>query len=110
MSDTEIVKGSARCMSLLEMTEEFPAYIMKLYPGREFRGELLEYLEDRNLYDSYHVREDRVYRVDTEIKRPADFFAENTGSKDGTIHFHYMYYNGSCHWGELLNEYIDGQD
>lgn len=113
MSEVVRVKGRLVKMSESEALQVFPQELVSMEDGRDKCNAILEWLDERHLYESYYYNDGTFYKMTITNNGPfEDYLVENNWSYDSEtkseiLDFQYIYYNGGAHYTEILDEAIE---
>lgn len=105
MSETERKKGKLVPASWEVLRKKYPNYEEEI----ESLDEILSYTDEEfiALPDgvSRGTKLYKLYQVKMEVEEKDDhYFADVKKSRNGTISFHTLYYNGGTYWAEIVQE------
>lgn len=114
MSETVRRKGKLIQMTLEEIEKEIPFEVFDVMRTESIQNIkenfFRDYIDTKDLHNNYHCRKGVVYKIELEECDWDEYLFEHSKNENGTIDFDFIYYNGGCSLGELLDQALGEQE
>lgn len=103
MSNMERNKG--KLIPLYKSIEQVADEVVGKFPG--YYDSKVEYFLDNAEDFGFVILNSKVFKVEFEVQRGTNEFADVKVNEDGSVDFHTYHYNGSAHWTEFVEEVLN---